>query len=147
VLSSAGGQDTTVSVTAAGNNPNAPIAANDIVTPDLPADVPSTIHILANDVAATGVTSRILANPVHGTVTLTANGDAVYTPALAYSGPDSFSYVNTDASNVDSNVALVSFNVTLVNHAPVANPDTATAGGTTPVTCWLTIQTLMQVTA
>jgi len=135
VLSSAGGQDTeAVAITAAGNNPNAPFADNDVITPDLPPDVPSIIHILANDIPATGVTPRILANPLHGTVTLTANGDAVYTPALAYSGPDSFSYVNTDASNVDSNVALVSFNVAFANHAPVANPDAATAGGTTPVT-------------
>jgi len=133
VISSAGGQDTeAVSVTAAGANNNAPFADNDVITLDLPADQPSTINILVNDVPNQNVTPRILANPVHGTVTL-VNGSAVYTPSPAYSGPDSFSYINTDANNVDSNVALVSFNVAFVNHAPVAGPDSATAGINLPV--------------
>jgi len=133
VISSAGGQDTeAVSVTAAGANNNAPFADNDVITLDLPADQPSTINILVNDVPNQNVTPRILANPVHGTVTL-VNGSAVYTPSPAYSGPDSFSYINTDANNVDSNVALVSFNVAFVNHAPVAGPDSATAGINVPV--------------
>jgi hypothetical protein len=50
-----------------------------------------------------------------------------------YSGPDSFTYIN-NFNGVDSNVATVAFTVEHVNHAPFANPDSATASVTTAVT-------------
>jgi Bacterial Ig domain len=135
VISTRGGRDSRpVSVDTA-NNAAAPIAQNDELAQELPADVASSIDILANDDPAAGVTPRILASPQHGSVRIDAGtNQAVYTPALGYSGPDSFSYINTDANGVDSNVALVSFNVTFLNHPPVTNPDSATTSAGTPVT-------------
>jgi hypothetical protein len=135
ISSSRGGRDTRkVTIGTFVYNPNAPYAADDVISGYLPADVASTIHILSNDVPNMGVTPRILANPQHGTVTIDAlTGAAIYTPALAYSGPDSLLYVN-NLGGMDSNVAVVSFNVQHVNHPPAANPDSASASVTTAVT-------------
>jgi hypothetical protein len=135
VISSHGGRDTRkVTIGAFVRNVNAPHAENDFVG-EVPADQATTISILANDTPNMGVTPRILANPAHGVVTIDPlTGSANYTPTHAYSGPDSFSYINTNSSGLDSNVALVSFNVAFVNHPPVANDDTASASVTTPVT-------------
>jgi hypothetical protein len=135
VVSSWGGRDTrAVTLGTFTYSATAPFAADDLISGFLPADVSSTINILANDTPNMGVTPRIFANPLHGTVTIDSlTGDAIYTPAPAYSGPDSFTYIN-NSGGIDSNVATVSFNVEHVNHAPVANPDSATASVTTAVT-------------
>jgi hypothetical protein len=124
---------------------SAPFADNDVIASALPADIPSLIQILANDLidgqfGSSGCSSAtclptILANPVHGTVTINGNGEAVYTPAPAYSGPDSFSYYYTTVpGGLASNLAQVTFNVQFQNHPPVANPDSATASIATPIT-------------
>ena len=135
VISSRGGRDTSPVVVGSPGNSGAPVAENDELTQDLAADVASNIDILANDQPSAGVTPRILANPQHGTVRIdAATNQAVYTPAVGFSGPDSFSYINTDANGIDSNVALVSFNVAFLNHSPIANGDSATASATTPIT-------------
>jgi hypothetical protein len=144
VVSAFGGRATRpVIVSARVVDPATPFADNDVIAQDLPADVTSAINILANDLAdgkAGGThctpatcTPSILANPVHGTVSIQAGTNlALYTPNLAYSGPDSFSYTFTSA-NGTSNVAQVTFNVAFQNHAPVANPDSATAGLNTAI--------------
>ena len=81
-----------------------------------------------------GITRGILANLLHGERPhLSASKQAVYKPVIGFSGPDSFSYINTDANGVDSNVALVSFNVAFLNHPPVANADTVSTSVTTPI--------------
>ena len=89
VISTRGGRDTRpVDVGTAGNN-GAPVANNDELAQDLPADVASNVDILANDQPSTGVTPRTLANPQHGTVRIdAATNQAVYTPAVGFSGPD-----------------------------------------------------------
>jgi Bacterial Ig domain len=135
VISSHGGRDTRkVTIGTFMRNVNAPHAENDFVG-EVPADIATSINILANDTPNMGVTPRILANPAHGVVTIDPlTGSATYTPTHAYAGTDSFSYINTNSSGLDSNVALVAFNVAFVNHPPVANPDTASASVTTPVT-------------
>jgi hypothetical protein len=133
VLSSHGGRDThKVTIGAFVRNTDAPRAENDSVG-EVPADLATSINILANDAPNTGVTPHIIANPAHGTVSIDSNGAANYTPAPAYSGPDSFTYSNTNSSGVESNVAVVSLTVAFVNHAPVANPDTSSASVSTPV--------------
>jgi hypothetical protein len=133
VVSSWGGRDTRkVSIASAVRNGNAPFAENDTLG-DIPADQAIIINILSNDTPNSGVVPRILAQPLHGTAIVNANDTVTYTPAAAYAGPDSFSYVNTDGTSTDSNVATVSFNVAFVNHAPIANPDTVTASVTMPV--------------
>ena len=135
VVSSWGGRDTrTVTLGTMTRSATAPFAGDDMISGFLPADTASTINILANDIPNMGVTPRIFANPLHGTVSIDSlTGEAIYTPAPAYSGPDSFTYIN-NSGGVDSNVATVSFNIEHVNHAPVANPDSATASVTTAVT-------------
>lgn len=135
VVSSWGGRDTRkVTLGTFTYSSTTPYAADDIISGFLPADVASTIDILANDMPNMGVTPRILANPLHGTVTIDSlTGAAIYTPTPAYSGPDSFTYINS-FNGVDSNVATVAFTVAHVNHAPLANPDSATASVTTAVT-------------
>ncbi len=68
--------------------------------------------VLANDVA-TGVGSLSatkLTNPAHGTVTLNTDGSFTYTPAAAFTGPDSFTYAATQGS-LTSNAAVVNINV------------------------------------
>jgi len=135
VISSWGGRDSRqVTLGTMMHSATAPFAGDDVISGFLPADVASTINILANDMPNMGVTPRILANPLHGSVAIDAlTGAAIYTPAPAYSGPDSFTYIN-NSGGMDSNVATVSFNVEHVNHAPVANPDSASASVTTAVT-------------
>lgn len=60
----------------------------------------------------------------HGTLVLNANGSFTYDPNLNYCGPDSFTYVITDAPPITpppltSNTATVSITVTCVNDPPV----------------------------
>ena len=134
VISSHGGRDTQPVTVAAAGNTSTLSAQDDTLTQDLPADVASNIDILANDSPNTGVTPRILASPQHGSVQIDpASKQAVYTPAIGFSGPDAFSYINTDTNGVDSNVAQVSFNVAFLNHPPVADADTASSSLTTPI--------------
>src|SRR5207247_3105883 len=68
----------------------------------------------------TSITAGVVANPTHGTLTLSANGSFTYTPAANYNGPDSFTYKANDGS-LDSNLATVAITVTAVNDAPVAS--------------------------
>jgi hypothetical protein len=134
VVSSHGGRDTRPVAVAAAKTQATLAAQDDTLMQALPADVASNIDILANDSPNTGVTPRILANPQHGSVQIDpASKQAVYTPTIGFSGPDAFSYINTDANGVDSNVALVSFNVAFLNHPPAANADAASTSVTTPI--------------
>src|SRR5207244_3538338 len=66
--------------------------------------------------------SLLVSSPAHGTLVFNSNGSFTYTPGANYNGPDSFSYKANDGA-ADSNTAVVSINVTAVNDAPVANPD------------------------
>ena len=68
------------------------------------------------------MTSILVSNPSHGTLTLNSNGSFLYTPAANYFGPDSFTYKANDGQ-ANSGVATVSLTVTHVNHAPVAAND------------------------
>src|SRR5207247_1084652 len=91
--------------------------------------------VLGNDtdVDSATITAVLVAGPTHGTLTLTANGGFMYTPAANYNGPDSFTYKANDGS-LDSNVATVTIAVAAVNDPPVANNDTATTAEDTAIT-------------
>ncbi len=67
------------------------------------------------------LTYSIVSNPAHGTVNLTstAGGAYTYTPAPAFSGPDSFTFQVNDGY-LNSNIATVSCTVTAVNAPPTA---------------------------
>src|SRR5439155_330423 len=103
-------------------------------------DTPLTVAapgVLANDTDVDGDsltvgTPRPVSGPIHGTLTLNANGSFTYSPAANFNGTDSFTYKANDGT-ADSNVATVTLTVTAVNDAPVANNDSATTAEDTSV--------------
>ncbi|MBC3875076.1 tandem-95 repeat protein, partial [Undibacterium flavidum] len=122
----------TVALTVTAVN-DAPTLSNQAVT--LAED--STITILpfvtANDIDGDALTARIVMQPVHGTITVNANGSFKYTPAANYNGSDSFSYVVNDGT-VDSNEATVSLTVTAVNDAPTLSNQAVTLAEDSTIT-------------
>ena len=80
--------------------------------------------VLINDTDPNGDTlsSVVVDNPSHGTLSLSNNGSFSYTPNPNYSGPDSFTYQVSDGS-LTSNVATVTIQVTAVPTAATANDD------------------------
>lgn len=69
--------------------------------------------VLANDTDANGdpLVAIKMSNPAHGTLMLAADGSFTYTPALGYSGPDSFTYKASDGLS-HSNIVTVSISAT-----------------------------------
>jgi VCBS repeat-containing protein len=102
-----------------------PIVADDVYDAfEDTALVVAAPGITANDVDADAdfLTARLVTGVAHGTLLLDATGAFVYTPALNYSGPDSFTYVVNDGF-VDSLAATVSILVAPVNDAPLTVGD------------------------
>jgi hypothetical protein len=110
------------------------VAANDTFTANF--NTAAVFPVTANDTIAppTNIAAIVItAPPAHGTAVAgigAALGSVTYTPALNYSGPDSFTYVIQDSAGLLSNVATVSISVLFVPTAPVAVNDliTTTAG-------------------
>ncbi len=74
--------------------------------------------VLANDTPAnTPVALGVAAQPSHGALTLNGDGSFDYTPDADFSGLDQFTYTN------NGELGHVTLNVSYVNDAPVANPD------------------------
>jgi Bacterial Ig domain/Hint domain len=101
-----------------------PLANVDAVTLD--EDTPVSGNVLLNDETANAATSRValVDQPMHGALTLNANGSFSYVPAANFYGVDAFSYRIVEADGAVSNTATVSLTVRPVNDAPVL--------GTTP---------------
>jgi len=78
-----------------------------------------------NDVEGDALTAVLVSSPVHGTLTLNADGSFTYTPNANYNGSDSFTYKANDGA-ADSNVATVSLTLSSANDAPVASDDAYT---------------------
>ena len=80
--------------------------------------------VLGNDTDADDntLTAILVQGPLHGTLSLTVDGNFIYTPTANYNGADSFTYKANDGI-ADSNVATVSITVTPVNDAPAAVDD------------------------
>ena len=115
----------TVTITVTGVN-DAPVAVND--TASTPEETAVSGTVLGNDTdvdTGTTLTATLGASPAHGAVTLNADGTFTYTPAVNFSGTDSFTYTASDGTAV-SNLATATITVTGVNDAPVAVNDTAT---------------------
>src|SRR5207247_2191249 len=95
----------------------------------------ATPGVLGNDTDSDGnaLTAVRVAAPAHGPLTLHANGSFTYTPAVNYTGPDSFTYKANDGA-LDSNVATVAITVTAVNDPPVAANDSFTTNEDTALT-------------
>ena len=107
-----------------------PVATNDsyVTTENVTLNVAVAQGVLLNDtdVEGTTLTSTILAQALHGTVTLQTNGSFTYVPVAGYSGPDSFTYRASDGV-ANSNTATVAITLNPVNDPPVAVNDTYSA--------------------
>jgi autotransporter-associated beta strand protein len=97
----------TVSITV---NP-LPVAANDSYVTDqglaLSVAAPG---VLGNDTGTGTLTTVLVSNPLHGTLSLNPNGSFLYTPAAGYTGTDSFTCQANDGVT-DSNTATVTITV------------------------------------
>jgi large repetitive protein len=105
----------TVSITVNAVN-DAPVAVDQAVTTD--EDTAASITLGATDVDSDTLSFTIVSQPANGRLTI-SGASVIYTPALNFSGPDSFTFKANDGT-IDSNVATVSIAVTAVNDAPVA---------------------------
>jgi VCBS repeat-containing protein len=105
----------------------APVAVDDAYTTaeDTALTVTARGGVLRNDSDPDGnpLTAVLSAGPIHGSLTLKADGSFTYTPAANYNGPDSFTYKANDGS-LNSNPATVAITVTAMNDAPAAADDT-----------------------
>ena len=114
----------------AANGPPKP--ADDVI--NILEDGSDSGNVLANDVnlgeGTLSVTGFVPVNPSFGTLTVAANGDYTFTPALHWNGFTSTTYnvTNGDKSK-DGNILIT---VTSVNEAPTANGDTVTIDEDTP---------------
>ncbi|WP_347250360.1 retention module-containing protein, partial [Zoogloea sp.] len=113
---------------------DAPIAAPDIAT--TPENTPVTVAVLGNDsdpegnpLTVTGAT----VDPALGSVVINPDGTLTFTPANDFNGPVVITYTISDGQGGTA-TSTVSIDVTPINEAPVANPNTATTDEDTPVT-------------
>jgi probable HAF family extracellular repeat protein/VCBS repeat-containing protein len=112
---------------------DAPFAAPDVLSVE--EDTPTDLPLLANDEDSEGDVLIInsVTVPGHGSVSIVDDTIAVYTPALDFTGEDSFKYTVADDEGAVSDTALVTITVNAVNDAPVASDDFATTGESAPV--------------
>ncbi|MCC6474643.1 MAG: tandem-95 repeat protein, partial [Burkholderiales bacterium] len=82
-------------------------------------EISGSIAWLGSDPDGDPLTFILVSDAVHGHVNLDAEGNGTYTPALNYSGPDSFTFMVNDGL-LNSNVATFNFLLTPVNDAPLA---------------------------
>lgn len=82
-------------------------------------DTPLTGQLAATDADGDALTFARTGQPSHGTVTVESNGSFIYTPAADYAGPDSFTFIASDAV-AESILGTVSITVVPVNDAPRA---------------------------
>jgi hypothetical protein len=123
----------TVSITVTPVN-DAPVANPQSVTTN--EDTAKAITLTATDVDGDTLTYSVVTGPAHGTLSGTAP-TLTYTPAANYNGPDSFTFKANDGT-IDSNTATISFTVTAVNDAPVADPQSVTTNEDTAKAITLT---------
>ena len=120
----AGGSDVRVVCVASPGIPenNAPVAILDSYSTAEDALLTvSASGVLQNDsdVDLNALTAVLVSNVANGTLNLNTDGSFTYLPNEDYVGPDSFSYKANDGL-LDSNIVIVSINVTFVNDKPVA---------------------------
>jgi hypothetical protein len=86
---------------------------------------PLTIQLQCSDPLGAAVAYAIVGAPAHGTLSLAAaTGQALYTPAPGYSGPDAFNY---GATSIHGTSAVAMASIT-VGAAPLVAPITALLG-------------------
>ena len=75
-----------------------------------------------NDPESHSLSISVLTQPANGHLSVGLDGSFSYTPDVAYSGTDAFTYSVNDGA-LDSNTATVQITVSAVNQPPVANDD------------------------
>jgi hypothetical protein len=113
----------TVDVTVLPGN-DAPVAVDDSLSTD--EETAGQVDVLPNDTDLEGDALSVTGstNGAHGTVSCDSAGTCTYTPALNYTGADTFTYTVSDGTGTDT--GSVSVTVTPVNDAPVADDDALT---------------------
>ena len=105
----------TVSITILPNDP--PTATPDTITTE--EDVAYSGSVTGTDDHHTPaeLTYSVKVQPLHGTLTMAANGSYTYTPNLNYNGSDSFQFITYDGTQY-STAATVDIAITPVQDAP-----------------------------
>ncbi|HND53969.1 MAG TPA: Ig-like domain-containing protein, partial [Pirellulaceae bacterium] len=110
----------------------APVAVADSYSGvgDQPLGVDAANGVLKNDTDADSdpLTAFVTTNPLHGEVTLNADGSFIYTPTPGFVGADSFQYKASDGL-LDSTAQTVSLTLTAPNRAPTTTGDSYTTSG------------------
>jgi hypothetical protein len=96
------------------NSNRQPVASNTSVL--VTSAIPRPIVLTVSDPDGNSVTTRVVSQPAHGTVSINGS-QANYFPETGYAGPDSFTYAAWDGS-VDSNLATVSLQVVKKFYVP-----------------------------
>jgi len=134
----------TVTFSAAVNH--APVAEDQSVTTDQNTSVNITLE--ATDIDGDTLTYIIFSLPSNGTLKENetvissvpynlSDNTVTYTPNVGYAGTDSFTFKAKDDEDTDSNTATVTINVTLKNHAPVAQDQIVSTPMNNPVSITL----------
>ena len=126
-----GGTDTaTVTITLTGIN-DAPVAVGDSqLTPE---DTPVSGAVSSSDIDGGTPAYTLNSGPSNGSVIVNLDGTYTYTPAVNYTGPDSFVILVSDG-NGGTDTAVVSINVNSTNDVPVAVDDIITVSENSTVT-------------
>jgi uncharacterized repeat protein (TIGR01451 family) len=111
----------------------APVANRDVFSTNI--NTATTGNLLANDTPNGGLTIKIspFPTPLHGSLTLSTNGNFTYTPATGYVGKDSIQYEACNGNNVCVKAWAVFTTTGPVQEAPIANRDTYTTNINTAV--------------
>ena len=89
-----------------------PVAVDDVYTAtmDTELNVGAGSGVLANDIDSEPLSAIKVSDPVHGALTLNADGSFAYIPNMGYLGPDTFTYKASDGE-LESAIATVSIEV------------------------------------
>jgi len=112
------------------------IPANDAPSADpqslsIPEDTPLDIILTGSDPDTDPLSFMIISTPTHGILGGVAP-NLTYTPTVNYNGTDSFTFLVNDG-HVNSEPAQVDIEITPVNDAPVAYPQSVSTRQTMPV--------------
>jgi len=128
----------TIGITVTAVN-DAPVAVNDsypMPAPGTPLIIPGP-GVLGNDTDVEGGTLQavLAGGPANGTLNLNADGSFTYTPSLAISGSDSFTYQASDgtATSTPATVRIVAYSLIGTQNVPPAVITKTKAGSSVPM--------------
>ncbi|OJX37938.1 MAG: hypothetical protein BGO78_07795 [Chloroflexi bacterium 44-23] len=97
-----------------------PVADDQLIS--TPEDTPLNITLSGSPAQGGSLIYHLQDGPTHGALTGTIP-DYIYTPQPDYNGPDSLTFYVTEGS-LQSSLATITIEITPVNDAPIAAPDT-----------------------